>query len=72
MRSSAARPPRTSTGNYVLRFGQAINATAPQTDIPDTAGNPLALRVRATLAWTRHGPQRPGPLPQLAVNYAGG
>jgi len=59
-------------GNYVFRFDQAVNATAPQTDILDTAGNPLALRLRATLAWTRHGPQRPGPLLQLAVNYTGG
>jgi outer membrane receptor protein involved in Fe transport len=60
------------SGNYVLKFDQAVNAATPETDILDTAGNPLALRMRGTLAWTRHGPQRPGPLLQLAVNYSGG
>jgi len=59
-------------GNYVFRYDQAVNAAAPETDILDTAGNPLALRMRGTLAWTAHGPQRPGPLLQLAVNYTGG
>ena len=59
-------------GNYVFKFDQGVNTAAPETDIVDTAGNPLALRMRATLAWTRHGPQRPGPLLQLAVNYTGG
>jgi outer membrane receptor protein involved in Fe transport len=59
-------------GNYVLDFEQAVNAGAPPTSILDTTGNPLGLRVRGTLAWTRHAPQQAGPRLGLAVNYMGG
>ena len=58
-------------GNYVFNFDQAVNAAAPETDILDTMGNPLALKMRGTLAWVRHGRHRPGPRLQLAVNYTG-
>jgi iron complex outermembrane receptor protein len=59
-------------GNYVFDFDQSVSAAAPATDILDTMGNPLALRLRGTLAWARHGERQPGPRLQLAVNYTGG
>ena len=59
-------------GNYVLAFDQSVSAAAPATAILDTMGNPLALRLRGTLAWARHGGRQPGPRLQLAVNYTGG
>jgi len=58
-------------GNYVLQFDQAVAAGAPPTSILDTTGNPLALRIRGTVSWTRHGPQQVGPRLALAVNYMG-
>jgi len=58
------------TGNYVFRFDQAVS-TAPATDIVNTVANPLALRLRGTIGWSRRGPQRPGPAIDLAVNYTG-
>ena len=58
-------------GNYAFDFDQAINPAAPASDIVNTAGNPLALRLRGTLAWTRRGPQLPGPRLELAVNHTG-
>ena len=57
--------------NYVFDFDQAVDAAAPASDVLDTVGNPLAVRMRATLAWTRRGPQQPGPRLELAVNHTG-
>ncbi len=58
-------------GNYVFHFDQGINPAAPAGDIVNTTGNPLALRLRGTLAWTRRDPQEPGPRLELAVNHTG-
>ena len=58
-------------GNYVLVFEQAAAAAAPASNILDTVGNPLALRLRGTLAWTPRGPGRAGPRLELAVNHTG-
>jgi iron complex outermembrane receptor protein len=58
-------------GNYVFKFDQAINAATPPSGIVDTAGNPLALRLRGTLEWTLRGPHQPGPRLVLAVNHTG-
>jgi outer membrane receptor protein involved in Fe transport len=58
-------------GNYVLDFDQSVSSAAPATEILNTTGNPLALRMRGTLAWARHGERQPGPRLQLAVNYTG-
>jgi iron complex outermembrane recepter protein len=58
-------------GNYVLAFDQAVDAAAPVSDIANTVGNPLALRLRGTLEWTRRGPRQPGPRLELAVNHTG-
>ena len=58
-------------GNYVFKFDQAIDSAVPASGIVDTAGNPLALRLRGTLEWTRRGPQQPGPRLVLAVNHTG-
>ena len=58
-------------GNYVFHFDQGIDAAAPASDIVNTAGNPLALRLRGTLAWTRRGPRQPGPRLVLTVNHTG-
>ena len=59
------------TGNYVLKFDQSVTSTSPATNIVDTVANPLALRLRAMIGWSRAGPRQPGPLIDLAVNYTG-
>jgi outer membrane receptor protein involved in Fe transport len=59
-------------GNYVFDFDQAVTDTSPSIDIVNTAANPLALRLRGTVGWSRAGPQLPGPAVYLAVNYTGG
>lgn len=58
-------------GNYVFDFDQAVGPAAPASNILNTVGNPLALRLRGTLAWTRRGPRRAGPRLQVAVNHTG-
>ena len=60
------------TGNYVFEFDQAVTDTSPAIDIVNTVSNPLALRLRGTLGWSREGPQQPGPAVEVAVNYTGG
>ncbi len=59
-------------GNYVFDFDQAVTDTSPSVDIVNTVANPLALRLRGTVGWSREGPQLPGPAVYLAVNYTGG
>ncbi len=60
------------TGNYVFEFDQAVTDTSPALDIVNTIGNPLALRLRGTVGWSREGPHLPGPAVDVAVNYTGG
>jgi iron complex outermembrane recepter protein len=60
------------TANYVFKFEQAVTGTSAATDIVNTVANPLALRLRGTIEWSRQGPQQPGPALDLAVNYTGG
>jgi len=60
------------TGNYVFKFDQAVTATSIPVDIVNTITNPLALRLRGTVAWNRVGPGMPGPGFTVAVNYTGG
>lgn len=60
------------TGNYVFEFDQAVTDSSPTIDIVNTVANPLALRLRGTIGWSREGPQLPGPAVDLAVNYTGG
>jgi iron complex outermembrane receptor protein len=60
------------TANYVFKFDQAVTNSSPATDIADTFANPLALRLRGTLEWSREGPRSPGPGFALTVNYTGG
>jgi iron complex outermembrane recepter protein len=60
------------TANYVFKFDQAVTNSSPATDIVDTFANPLALRLRSTLEWSREGPRSPGPGFALTVNYTGG
>ncbi|HEY6515970.1 MAG TPA: TonB-dependent receptor [Steroidobacteraceae bacterium] len=59
-------------GNYVFKFDQSVTSTSPATDISSTVANPLALRLRAMIGWSKEGPQRPGPTVEVAVNYTGG
>jgi iron complex outermembrane recepter protein len=59
------------SGNYVFDFDQAVDAAAPATNILDTLGNPLSLRLRATLTWARHDQHQAGPHLELAVNHTG-
>lgn len=58
--------------NYVFKFDQAVTGTSPATNIVNTVGNPLALRLRGTIGWSLNGPRSPGPALELAVNYTGG
>jgi outer membrane receptor protein involved in Fe transport len=60
------------TGNYVFDFDQTVTDSSPAIDIVNTVANPLALRLRGTIGWSREGPQLPGPAVDLAVNYTGG
>ena len=60
------------TGNYVFKFDQAVTSTSSAVDIANTITNPLALRLRGTVEWTREGPEMPGPGVSLAVNHTGG
>lgn len=60
------------TANYVFKFDQAVTDTSPATNIVDTFANPLALRLRGVIGWSREGPESPGPGFDLAVNYTGG
>jgi iron complex outermembrane recepter protein len=60
------------TANYVFNFDQAVTGTSPAVDIVNTINNPLALRLRGTIGWSRAGPGLPGPGVDLAVNYTGG
>jgi iron complex outermembrane recepter protein len=59
-------------GSYVFHFDQAVTGTSPSTDILNTGGNPLALRLRATAEWSRHQPNEPGTGANLAINYTNG
>jgi iron complex outermembrane recepter protein len=59
-------------GTYVFDFDQAVTDTSPAIDIVNTVANPLSLRLRATIGWSRQGPQLPGPAVYLAVNHTGG
>jgi len=58
--------------NYVFEFEQAVTKAFPATDIVNTVTNPLGLRLRGTIDWSRAGPRSPGPGFGLAVNYTGG
>jgi iron complex outermembrane receptor protein len=60
------------TANYVFKFDQAVTSSSPATSIVNTSANPLALRLRGTVGWSREGPESPGPGFDLAVNYTGG
>ena len=59
-------------GSYVLRFARAVTQTSPSTDILNTAGNPLALRVRVGTEWSLHRADLPGPGLSLTINHTGG
>ncbi|TLY58078.1 MAG: TonB-dependent receptor, partial [Gammaproteobacteria bacterium] len=59
-------------GSYVFRFAQAVTRTSPSTDILNTAGNPLALRVRVGTEWSLHRADLPGPGLNLTLNHTGG
>ena len=59
-------------GSYLFRFDQAVTSTSPGTDILNTVGNPLALRLRATAEWSRHPWSEPGLGLNLAINYING
>ena len=58
-------------GTDVLSFTQAVTPSSPLVSILDTAGNPLSLRLRGTLSWSRHGSGAAGWSGALIVNYTG-
>jgi outer membrane receptor protein involved in Fe transport len=59
-------------GTYVFYFDQATTSTAQAQDVLNTVGNPLALRLRASLEWSQRGMRRPGFGASLALSYTGG
>ena len=58
--------------SYVFRFDQAVSDTSPSVNILNTFGNPLKLRFRAKVGWSRHGDEAAGLGADLAVNYTNG
>ncbi len=58
-------------GADVLVFTQAVTSTSAPVSILDTVGNPLSVRLRGTLSWSRHGRKAPGWAGALSVNYTG-
>ncbi|MHB1872803.1 MAG: TonB-dependent receptor plug domain-containing protein, partial [Steroidobacteraceae bacterium] len=59
-------------GTDVLAFDQSVTPNLPATSILDTVGNPLSVRLRGTLSWSRHGRGEPGWGGALAINHTGG
>jgi outer membrane receptor protein involved in Fe transport len=59
------------TGAYQFYFDQGASPTAPVLDILNTVGNPLAMRLRATLDWSQHGIDGPGFGANLGFSYTG-
>lgn len=58
-------------GADVLAFTQSVAPASPAVNILDTVANPLSLRLRGTLSWSRHGKDEPGWSGALVVNYTG-
>ncbi len=58
-------------GADVLTFRQALTPNSASMNILDTVGNPVSLRLRGRLSWTRHGPRSDGWGGALTVNYTG-
>jgi iron complex outermembrane receptor protein len=59
-------------GNRALRFEQALTSTSPVTDIVDTVGNPLGLRLIGKIDWSEHGRGNPGFGISAAIDHIGG
>ncbi|MDB5583429.1 MAG: TonB-dependent receptor [Bradyrhizobium sp.] len=43
------------TGTYLFHIRQALTATGPVTDVVDTLGNPVDLRLRGRMGWSSGG-----------------
>jgi iron complex outermembrane receptor protein len=56
-------------GSYVFHFDQAVTSTSPSVDILNTYGNPLKLRLRATVGWDQHPTEESGLGANLAANF---
>jgi len=54
-------------GTWLFEFSQALSRSGLATEMLDTQNNPLDLRVRSTLSWSRLGMGA-----TLAANYADG
>jgi len=59
-------------GTHVLDFAQSLSETSPRVQLVDTVGNPLSLKLRATVDWQARGHQDSGPGASLALVYADG
>jgi outer membrane receptor protein involved in Fe transport len=59
-------------GNYVFHFNQTVTQASPNTDILNTFGNPLKLRLRGTAGWSESLPDSAGLGANLAVNFTNG
>lgn len=59
-------------GGYLLSFRQAASDTSPMTDVLDTVGYPLSLRMRGTVDWYQHAFDSPGFGASLTVDHFGG
>ena len=61
------------TGNYVFKFDQDVTPTSPAVISSTRSVNPLALRLRGTLGWSREGPRNARARGSgLRSNYTGG
>ena len=58
-------------GTDVFTFTQALTPDSAAMSILNTVGNPMSLRLRGRLSWTRHGRGAPGWGGALTVNYTG-
>ena len=58
--------------NYKFNFDQAFTGTAPEIDLVNTVGSPLALRFRGTVEWNQHGREVAGWRIGTVVDHSGG
>jgi iron complex outermembrane receptor protein len=58
-------------GTRLLSFTQSTSADSPALDLANTVGNPLKLRVHASLGWCQRRCDMPGFGADFSVNYSG-
>ncbi len=59
-------------GAYLLNFRQALSVTSPGTNLLNTVGNPLALRLRGSAEWFQRRWDQPGWGAGVTMDHVGG